>query len=103
MFNYGGITRGFIFRMLCKAARASVLQSAHEKRRETHLNLSSQPSVGAVGKAVEPARCNILQLFLAQVTQPAYHAPKHPAQATGTRTCCCAARCAHCCTRSVAA
>ena len=54
-------------------------------------------------KAVEPARCNILQLFLAQVTQPAYHAPKHPAQATGTRTCCCAARCAHCCTRSVAA
>lgn len=103
MFNYGDITKGFIFRMLCKAARASVLQSAHEKRRETHLNLSSQPSVGAVGKAVEPARCNILQLFLAQVTQPAYHAPKHPAQATGTRTCCCAARCAHCCTRSVAA
>ena len=103
MFNYGDITRGFIIRMLCEAARASVLQPAHEKRRETHLNLSSQPSVGAVGKAVEPARCNILQLFLAQVTQPAYHAPKHPAQATGTRTCCCAARCAHCCTRSVAA
>ena len=103
MFNYGDITKGFIFRMLCKAARASVLQSAHEKRRETHLNLSSQPSVGAVGKAVEPARCNILQLFLAQVTQPAYHAPKHPAQATGSRTCCCAARCAHCGTRSVVA
>ena len=84
MFNYGDITKGFIFRMLCKAARASVLQSAHEKRRETHLNLSSQPSVGAVGKAVEPARCNILQLFLAQVAQPANHAPKYPAQTACT-------------------
>lgn len=92
MFNYGDITKGFIFRMLCKAARASVLQSAHEKRRETHLNLSSQPSVGAVGKAVEPARCNILQLFLAQVAQPANHAPKYPAQTACTRargSCCC--------------
>lgn len=103
MFNYGGITRGFFFRMLCEAARASVLQPAHEKRRETHLNLSSQPSVGAVGKAVEPARCNILQLFLAQVTQPANHAAKHPTQTSGTSTCCCAARCSHCCTRSVVA
>lgn len=92
MFNYGDITKGFIFRMLCKAARASVLQSAHEKRRETHLNLSSQPSVGAVGKAVEPARCNILQLFLAQVAQPANHAPKYPAQTACTSargSCCC--------------
>ena len=96
MFNYGDITKGFIFRMLCKAARASVLQSAHEKRRETHLNLSSQPSVGAVGKAVEPARCNILQLFLAQVTQPANHAPKYPAQ-----TACTSARGSCCCIGSV--
>ena len=101
MFNYGDITKGFIFRMLCKAARASVLQSAHEKRRETHLNLSSQPSVGAVGKAVEPARCNILQLFLAQVAQPANHAPEDPAKTAGTSTCCCAARGSNCCTRSV--
>ena len=96
MFNYGDITKGFIFRMLCKAARASVLQSAHEKRRETHLNLSSQPSVGAVGKAVEPARCNILQLFLAQVAQPANHAPKYPAQ-----TACTSARGSCCCIGSV--
>lgn len=96
MFNYGDITKGFIFRMLCKAARASVLQSAHEKRRETHLNLSSQPSVGAVGKAVEPARCNILQLFLAQVAQPANHAPKYPAQ-----TACTSARGSCCCIDSV--
>ena len=96
MFNYGDITRGFIFRMLCKAALASVLQSAHEKRRETHLNLSSQPSVGAVGKAVEPARCNILQLFLAQVAQPANHAPKYPAQ-----TACTSARGSCCCIGSV--
>ena len=103
MFNYGGITRGFFFRMLCEAARASVLQPAHEKRREIHLNLSSQPSVGAVGKAVEPARCNILQLFLAQVAQPAHYAAKHPTQTSGTSTCCCAACCAHCCTHSVVA
>ena len=96
MFNYGDITKGFIFRMLCKVARASVLQSAHEKRRETHLNLSSQPSVGAVGKAVEPARCNILQLFLAQVAQPANHAPKYPAQ-----TACTSARGSCCCIGSV--
>ncbi len=96
MFNYGDITKGFIFRMLCKAARASVLQSAHEKRRETHLNLSSQPSVGAVGKAVEPARCNILQLFLAQVAQPANHAPKYSAQ-----TACTSARGSCCCIGSV--
>lgn len=96
MFNYGDITKGFIFRMLCKAARASVLQSAHEKRRETHLNLSSQPSVGAVGKAVEPARCNMLQLFLAQVAQPANHAPKYPAQ-----TACTSARGSCCCIGSV--
>ena len=96
MFNYGDITKGFIFRMLCKAARASVLHPAHEKRRETHLNLSSQPSVGAVGKAVEPARCNILQLFLAQVAQPANHAPKYPAQ-----TACTSARGSCCCIGSV--
>ena len=96
MFNYGDITRGLHLRVLCEAARASVLQPAHEKRRETHLNLSSQPSVGAVGKAVEPARCNILQLFLAQVAQPANHAPKYPAQ-----TACTSARGSCCCIGSV--
>ena len=80
----------------CNATRCNSYIPRMKKRREIHLNLSSQPTVGAVGKAVEPARCNILQLFLAQVAQPANHAPKYPAQ-----TACTSARGSCCCIGSV--
>ena len=73
---------------LSEATRVIVLHPAYKKRREIHWNLSSQPSVGAVGEAVELARCNSL-VFLAQIAQ----ASQYPAQtarrgATGVVACC---------------